>query len=226
MLNTSLIGLLVALAGGAASAALTVLVLSSSGSPDVGARPGPDADVTAQIRQLTEQNHALLDRVAALESRPQATVRRPARQAADPAIEEEVRSLLAQMEEEASSPVTVEEKVRRTIESIRGEERAAKDEIARQHTEEWVRGQVAKLTPTLQLTPSQATAVEGLLLDKAVAGMEIKALWEAGAPRDSLGEVAAASKEALDQGLQEVLTPTQYDIYTTDVAGAPKGAPK
>ncbi len=218
MHNVPIGPLALALAAGAAGAAVASSLILSKTTPDSVTIAPVDTEVEARLRDLADQNQALRDRLAALESRPRTARRMPARQAADPVFEKEVRTFMAEVETHGARPVALSDSVRTTLETIRGEERAAKDEIRRQRRSEWVSGYITKLSPQLQLSAVQASEMEVLFLEKAESDAHLTTLWEQGVPREELGEIKVASQEVLNLGIQGVLSAEQFEIYNTQLA--------
>jgi len=68
------------------------------------------------------------------------------------------------------------------------------------------------------LSAVQASEMEVLFLEKAESDANLTTLWEQGVPREELGEIKVASQEVLNQGIQEVLSDEQLEVYNTQLA--------
>lgn len=218
MKNLSFGSLLVVIAIGAVSAAVTSALLSTTSKADSASVPRPNPDLLTQLESLREENAALSERIAHLELRPAPTERAPANPLASPGFEAEVRAWMASREEDDGyTPVALQSKVEEVLTSIRQQEEFQEQQVKLQRRDEFITSTIAKIAPDLGLTQYQMDEMNRTWVAKSEADAELGRLWNEGIDRENIGELKRTNEEAHQADLQAFLSTEQYESYAAMV---------
>jgi len=227
LLTNSAVGLV----AGALGALLLMTVVPQAGSRDEeGARLAPMEALTDRVRELEDENRRLRARMDALADRPTEVSRLPAdlpTRAEFDALEALVHGgheAESQALAGAPQPVlqaAIEEALDQRAETARME----RERAVERKREERIARQVGQWTEELGLTAYQGERLTGLMLDREVAAVEIKASVAAGS---MTGDEARAEWGQVEGGFQtelsETLTPFQLETFQQLQARGKDGA--
>ena len=240
MRNVPLALLASAVVLGTASAGLTTLLLQSPSEPEspreesvTAARPGAPADTEAiarierRVEELTLENSTLVARLAALELRPVAETRDPARGYVSMEEFEELRNELrkstARTNAAPTEPIAFKEQVAGALTEIRKNEAVEKVETYYEERSARLDEDVAKISDWLELSPYQEDEMRTALAAQYAREAEVARLWKTGEVEDEvLGEMKRADGEAFQADLARNLSPDQLETFWIRVAGGGK----
>lgn len=174
--------------------------------------PSPDPrDHSEEFDDLRRRNRELSERIAALEARAQVSERTPAAAPTTPGFEAEVREFMARVEERAREPEfrVVEE----ALQTIRTEERQAKELKWREQRERKLEAQLAEFASRLALDATQTGEVRTLWNERAAFYEDLKSRWQDGAADEDMAAAKETQEASFQAGLARILTPAQYGEY-------------
>ena len=229
--STFVLGLLLAIVLGAASAA--VVSTSIVRSMTSGHGPEPDGEGAAvapmtgpslagRVQALEEENAALMRRIEALEIRPAPQTRlSPDGAVSEEAFEsfaEEVRSWMASVAAPNEVPPELQATVETALSSIRKKEQLEEQGIREQRRAEKIEKQLERGIELLGLDTYQVGQMRTLLTTQAARDDELMSAWEAGGSAEELGEVKRGYQEEYQAELTRILTPQQLETLNADQA--------
>ena len=201
---------------------------SRGAAPEPAATLGPGPDLLARIGELAQENRELRDRLTSLELRPAPEQRAPvtgafvSREEFDAFRDELLASLggsrrLVEASHEKPPPMELEdfrEHVAGVLYDIRKQEAVAKFRSLDERTAE-LDEDMPRFEEWLELTRDQSDRMRSVLLAQYEREADIIRRWEEGEDPEVLGAMKRNDREVHREELAEVLTPEQFETYTS-----------
>ncbi|MEM8709871.1 MAG: hypothetical protein AAGG01_02880 [Planctomycetota bacterium] len=214
-----------AIAGGVGAVATTVLTPQNDASAATQQIVGHDEDVLAQLERMEQSYNVLLDRIETLEAGSElvpvgAPPTRVSAVAPESELKEAVKAeILAELSEGPAAVATpsLQRAVETVLERREEQQKLEREQKRAAEQEKRLEDRLAKLQTDLGLDQNQVDSMRTIYQDQDVKRDELRdemrAMRDAGGSREEARAMWIDLRDATNEAIQGVLSPTQYEQY-------------